>query len=145
MAKLQVLSNKKARLKKARLIFVGPGSSNKTALIEQFAKKQGLDFSRYSDSEWATMEEIDQYIQEEELSRQVSNLPMGKNQDFSLDHITRQHIKKILQLKKLNINAVARTLKIGRATLYRKLEKSGLNIKEERKEFLNKNRKKRAA
>ena len=140
MAKLQVLSNKKARL-----IFVGPGSSQKTALIEQFAKKNGLDFSIYSDSEWATMEEIDQYIQEEDLSKQVSNLPMGKNQDFSLDHITRQHIKKILQLKKLNINAVARTLKIGRATLYRKLEKSGLNIKEERKEFLNKKRKNSSA
>ena len=140
MSKLQVLSKKNSD-KPARLIFVGPSASDQTEVIEKFAKKNNLNFSIFTEGEWATMEEIDQYIQEEELSKQISNLPIGKNQDFSLDSITKQHIKKILQLKRLNINAVARTLKIGRATLYRKLEKNGLNIKQERQNFLSKKRK----
>ncbi|MBC6415258.1 MAG: DUF1492 domain-containing protein [Bdellovibrionales bacterium] len=112
-----------------------------TELVKNFAKQARLEFSTYTEDEWATLEEIDQYIQDEEVSKQVVQLPIGKNEDVSLENITKKHIKKILYLKQLNVNEVAKTLKISRATLYRKMEKNGLNIKEERKEMLKKQRK----
>ena len=109
-----------------------------TALSLNLPKKNNLAFTTYTESEWATLEEIDQYIQEEELSKQIINLPLGSNQEFSLDKIQEATIKKVTQMKSLNINEAAKTLKIGRATLYRRLEKYGMDLKKERKELMKK-------
>jgi len=108
------------------------------SIAKKFAKKYSLDFASYTEQDWATLEEIDQYIQDEELSTQVLNLPVGQNEDVSLDSITKKHIEKVLYLKQLNINEVSKTLKISRATLYRKMEQNGLNRKNERKKLLKK-------
>ena len=122
---------------KATLISVGTNSVT-NQLISKFAEENGLAFTTYTENEWATLEEIDQYIQEEDLSKQIINLPVGSNQEFSLDKIQETTIKQVTQMKKLNINEAAKTLKIGRATLYRRLEKYGLDVKKERKELLKK-------
>ena len=118
-----------------KLILVGP-ESEVTAVVKKFAKQNNLDFAAYTENEWATLEEVEQYIQDEELSTQIVDLPIGRNEDVSLNSITKKHIQKILHLKKLNVNEVARTLKISRATLYRKMEKNGLSIKKEREKIL---------
>ena len=122
---------------KATLISVGTNSVT-NQLITKCAEENGLAFTTYTENEWATLEEIDQYIQEEDLSKQIINLPVGSNQEFSLDKIQETTIKQVTQMKKLNINEAAKTLKIGRATLYRRLEKYGLDVKKERKELLKK-------
>ena len=108
--------------------------------VEQFAKSLHLEFSVYSEEEWATMEEIDQYIQEEELSKQVINLPVGTNDVFSLDNVEAEAIKKVVTKSKGNMMKAARTLKIARATLYRKMQRYGLNLKEQREKQLKKHR-----
>lgn len=120
-----------------KLILIGKDEKI-ISLAKNFAKKYNLDFASYTEKDWATLEEIDQYIQDEELSTQVLNLPAGQNEDVSLDSITKKHIEKVLYLKQLNINEVSKTLKISRATLYRKMEQNGLNRKNERKKLLKK-------
>ena len=123
-----------------KLILIGKDKEN-TLLVKKFAKKYGMDFATYTEQEWATLEEIDQYIQDEELSTQVINLPVGKNEDISLDNITKKHIEKVLRMKQSNMNEVAKILKISRATLYRKMEKNGLNLRKERQELFKKQKK----
>ena len=137
MSKIKKFQRKAKEENKAILISVGANPA-KSLLISKFAEENNLDFATYTESEWATLEEIDQYIQEEELSKQIINLPLGANQEFSLDKIQEATIKKVTQMKNLNINEAAKTLKIGRATLYRRLEKYGLDVKKERKEFMKK-------
>lgn len=131
MPKLQVLSKKTESEKKPRLIFVGDGKPSQA--VSQFAQKHGLEFKVYNDSEWATLEEIDQYIQEEEVSKQIIDLPLGGNAAFSLNSAADQNVKRISQLKKLSVKEAARALKIGRATLYRKLEKNSSRLKKKLK------------
>ena len=119
----------------AVLVFVGANSEQKN-LVSKFARENHLDFRTYTESDWATLEEIDQYIQEEELSKQIINLPIGAaNKEVSLDKLQENTIKKIIQIKNLNVNEAAKILKIGRATLYRKLEKYGMNLKKEREKI----------
>ena len=129
---------------KVFLISVGADSQQNKS-ISKFARENQLDFMTYTETEWATLEEIDQYIQEEELSKQIINLPVGSNADFSLDKIQEKTIKKVTQIKNINIQTAAKKLKIGRATLYRKLEKYGLNLKREREREREKQIKKQAA
>ncbi|MCY4321470.1 MAG: hypothetical protein OXC37_03575 [Bdellovibrionaceae bacterium] len=117
--------------KSAFLVCIG-GDEKQKSLISKFAKKNQLKFTTYTETEWATLEEIDQYIHEEDLSKQIINLPIGSNDSFSLDKIQEKTIKKVTQIKKININEAAKRLKIGRATLYRKLEKYGLSHKKKR-------------
>ena len=122
---------------KVILISVGANPKQNKA-ISMFARENQLDFMTYTETEWATLEEIDQYIQEEEISKQIVNLPIGANTDFSLDKIQKRTIKKVTQIKNINIHEAAKKLKIGRATLYRKLEKYGLNLKQEREKQIKK-------
>ena len=130
-------NSKRPENNKVLLISVGAGQQT-NRLISKFARSNHLDFMTYTESEWATLEEIDQYIQEEELSKQIINLPVGSNKDFSLDKIQEETIKRVTQIKDININKAAKRLKIGRATLYRKLKKYSLNIKKEREKQLKK-------
>ena len=116
-----------------KIIFVG---ENKFQLkrIQKFAKDSKLEFHSYSNGEWATLEEIDQYIQEEDLSKQILSLPSGANTVSSLDEMEAETIKKVIKKFDGNIVKAAQTLKIARATLYRKMEKHGLNLKKKREE-----------
>ena len=119
-----------------RLILVG---QNKLHIkkAENFAKENHFKFHSYSEEEWATLEEIDQYIQEEELSKQIINLPVGKKATISsLDELESETIKTVVQNTNGNMVEAARILKIARATLYRKMEKYGLNLKKQREELL---------
>ena len=125
---------------KPRLIFVG-----KDQLMIKKARKFSQDnkilFHHYSEEDWATLEEIDQYIQEEELSKQIVSLPVGKANISSLSEMEADTIKKALKHVNGNMAKAARSLKIARATLYRKIEMYGLNLKKQReKEFKNQNR-----
>lgn len=130
----------------AKLIFVG---ANKFQIkkVEKFARESRLEFMTYSEGEWATLEEIDQYIQEEELSKQIINLPVGKRTAFSLDDLEAETIKRVIKNVNGNMMKAARTLKIARATLYRKMERYGLNLKEKREKQMKQQNKslKRAA
>lgn len=112
------------------LISIG-ANSMQNKMISNFAKENDLGFMTYTESEWATFEEIDQYIQEEELSKQIVSLPVGANKDVSLSAIGGT-TKKSSQIKNFNVNKTAKRLKIERAALYRKLEKQALKLKKER-------------
>ena len=123
-----------------KLIFVG---KNKLQLkrAEQFAKNSRFEFHTYSDEEWATLEEIDQYIQEEEISKQIIKLPVGKKAIPSLDELEAETIKRVVQNTNGNMMKAARALKIARATLYRKMARYGLNLKKQREEQMKKQKK----
>lgn len=135
--KVKVNGNKNV---KPKLIFVG---ENKLQLkrVEKLAKENNFEFLSYSDGEWATLEEIDQYIQEEELSKQVVNLPVGKKAVSSLDELEAETIKQVIKNLDGNMIKAARTLKIARATLYRKIERYGWNLKKQREEQFGKQEK----
>lgn len=120
-----------------RLIFVGENPIQ-LKKVKKFAKNSGFDFHHYSESEWATLEEIDQYIQDEELSKQTVHLPAGRNTVASLDEMEAETIKKVLRSTNGNVVKTCRVLKIARATLYRKMERYGLSLKREREEQLKK-------
>ena len=120
-----------------RLIFVGEDRVQ-LKKAKKFAKNAGFDFYHYSESEWATLEEIDQYIQDEELSKQTIHLPAGRQTVASLDEIEAETIKKALQNTNGNVLKTCRVLKIARATLYRKMERHGLSLKREREQQLKK-------
>lgn len=123
-----------------RLILVGENKFH-IKKAENFAKENHFKFHSYSKEEWATLEEIDQYIQEEELSKQIINLPVGKKAISSLDELESETIKRVVQNTNGNMMKAARILKIARATLYRKMEKYGLNLKKQRKELFKKQEK----
>jgi len=125
------LKNRKKEAK-TQIIFVG---NNKFQLkkVKEFTKKNNLKLQLYSEKEWATLEEIDQYIQEEEISKQVVTLPLGRKPICSLDEVELATIKKVLDNVNGNMMKASRILKIARATLYRKMEKYGLDLKEKQK------------
>jgi len=108
---------------------------------KSFAKENHFKFHSYSEEEWATLEEIDQYIQEEELSKQIIDLPVGKKAISSLDELEAETIKSVIQNTNGNMKKAALILKIARATLYRKMEKYGLNLKKQREELFKKQEK----
>ena len=125
---------------KPRLIFVGENNFQ-IKKVEKFAKDNSFNFHSYSEENWVTLEEIDQYIQEEELSKQIISLPVGKGNISSLDEMEAETIKRVLKNVNGNMMKAARTLKIARATLYRKIEKYGVNLKKQREEEMKKQEK----
>lgn len=120
---------------KPRLIFVG-SDQLMIKRVQKFSQDNKMLFQHYSEEDWATLEEIDQYIQEEELSKQIVTLPVGKANIHSLSEMEADTIKRVLKHVNGNMAKAARNLKIARATLYRKIEMYGLNLKKQReKEF----------
>ena len=128
--KFQVNDSKDSNLK-PKLIFVG-GNKAQFKRVQKFAEDSNFKYYAYSDVEWATLEEIDQYIQDEEVSKQVVDLPIGQKAVSSLDEVEVNTIKTVIKNSGGNMIKAARTLKIARATLYRKMEKYGLNLKKHR-------------
>ncbi len=132
--KIQNISlNKKAY--SPRLILVGDNKEQRKK-AEKFAKDNLFEFHSYSEEEWATLEEIDQYIQEEELSKQIISLPTGARATASLDKVEEETIRRVVQNTNGNMMKASRALKIARATLYRKMEKYGLNLKKQREKLI---------
>ncbi len=120
--------NSKELITKPKIAFIGKNKIlNKK--VRKFAKDNNLRYFHYSEEEWVTLEEIDQYIQEEELSKQIVDLPFGKRTVSSLSEMEAKTIKKVVESSGGNMKKAARVLKIARATLYRKIEKYGLNLK----------------
>ena len=116
-----------------KLIFVGENKAQ-FKKVKKFAEDNNLKCLSYSEVEWATLEEIEQYIQDEEISKQVVDLPIGYRAVSSLDKVEAETIKTVIKNSDGNMIKAARALKIARATLYRKMEKYGLNLKRQREE-----------
>ena len=130
-------TNGKENLKsQPKLIFVGNKEGPEMKKARQLSVQYKMAFQAYSEEEWATLEEIEQYIQDEELSKQIIHLPSGLRTVSSLDAVEAETIKKALRKMNGNMQKVARTLQISRATLYRKIEKYSLSLKGKREREL---------
>ena len=130
-----------ARVQKAsrpKLIFVGKKTSPEMKKARRLASQYRMAFQSYSEEEWATLEEIEQYIQEEELSKQIIHLPSGLMPVSSLGAMEAETIKRAMKKVNGNVQKAARILQISRATLYRKIEKYCLDIKWEKEDQLKK-------
>lgn len=126
-------NNSKGQDIQSKLIFVGENNTQ-FKKVKKFAEDNNLKCLSYSEVEWATLEEIEQYIQDEELSKQVVDLPIGHRAVSSLDKVEAETIKTVIKNSGGNMIKAAQALKIARATLYRKMEKYGLNLKRQREE-----------
>ena len=125
------IKKEQKKINNVRLISVGASPLQNQA-ISKFAKDNDIDFMTFTENEWVTFEEIDQYIQEEDLSKQIISLPVGNNKDSSLDTLQESSDKEKSQIIDLSIKEKAKRLKIGRATLYRKIEKISLILKKDK-------------
>ena len=123
-----------------KLILVG-GDQDQLKTIQKVAKDNNFEYLTYSNIEWATLEEIDQYIQDEELSKQVVDLPKGKQMMSSLDELEEGILKQIIRNLNGNMLKAIRTLKVARAVLYKKTEKHSLNLKKQKDEKFKKQKK----
>ncbi|MGI9549189.1 MAG: helix-turn-helix domain-containing protein [Bdellovibrionales bacterium] len=102
--------------------------------VKEVATSHNHEFMSYTEDEWATFDEIDEYIQDGDmLPKKVFALPFGKNSFQSLEDMEAKTILKVINDVNGNAVKAAKTLKIGRATLYRKLDKYGINLKQMRK------------
>ena len=106
--------------------------------MKKLAERNDYDFSSYSEDEWATIEEIELHIPDEGFSTNITSLPMGARPLFSLDELEAKTIRRVIYKVNGNAAHAARALKIGRATLYRKLNKYGFNLKQVRKDQIEK-------
>ena len=100
--------------------------------MKKMAEQSNYDFGSYSEEEWATIEEIEQHIPDEGISTNVTSLPLGVRPLFSLDEMEAKIIRRTIYKVNGNAAQAARALKIGRATLYRKLDKYGFSLKQVR-------------
>ena len=120
--------------KKSKLICVSNRPSH-IRRMKKLASQNNYEFSSFSEEEWATIEEIDQHIPDEGISTtNVTSLPLGVRPLFSLDDMEAKAIKRVIYKVNGNAAQAARALKIGRATLYRKLDRYGFNLKYVRRE-----------
>ena len=118
--------------KMAKIILI---TNNKSisAKVKGIAQQNKYDFATYTEDEWATFEDLEQYIQDEEVSKKIIPLPTGYRPVFSLEELEAETIRKVISSFNGNAVKAARALRIGRATLYRKIDKYGLNLKQVRK------------
>lgn len=97
--------------------------------VGAFCKKNNYTFSVYTVEEWNSRADEAFLHHNEENSLQVLRLPSGHRPIFSLEEIESYIIEKVLSLCGGNTSKAARLLRIGRATLYRKIEKLGIELK----------------
>lgn len=105
---------------------------SKIILISRSKRAQNkLNPSKHqTEDEWATVEEIKELDNEEVSLPKIISLPSGKRPISSLDEVEAEMIRSTVESVKGNAAQAAKALQIGRATLYRKLDKYGLNLKE---------------
>ena len=105
--------------------------SNKASEVEKaesFAFKNRCLFSVYTPEEWGSRSDEAFLFHDEDFSQETIPLPSGKRPVFSLEEIEAYVIEKTLTACQGSVSRAARLLRIGRATLYRKMERSGLPI-----------------
>ncbi len=125
------MNGKKSKVSK--IIFV-TNDKEEVSKVKDIALENQYDFMTYTEDEWATFEDIEQYVQEEDISKKIVSLPLGYRSIFSLEEIEMEIIKRVINNVKGNAVKAARILKIGRATLYRKLDKYDLSLKKVRQQ-----------
>ena len=104
------------------------GKSSEVEKAESFACKNSCVFSVYTPEEWGSRSDEAFLFHNEESSQKAIPLPSGKRPVFSLEEIEAYVIEKALTACHGSAARAARLLRIGRATLYRKMERSGLHI-----------------
>ena len=93
------------------------------------AKKNRYLFQSYSQKKWEMMEELENQVDEDrEITAKIIPLPTGHTPMSSLKKMESDAIEKVLVSCNGNASKAARILKVGRATLYRKMERLGLDI-----------------
>ena len=97
--------------------------------VGDFSRKNCYVFSVYTPEEWNSRSDEVFLFHNEESSLKVISLPSGHRPVFSLEEVEAYIIEKVLSLCDGNTSKAARLLRIGRATLYRKIEKLGLELK----------------
>ena len=97
--------------------------------VGDFSRKNHYTFSVYTPEEWNSRSDEVFLFHNEECSSKVVALPSGHRPVFSLEEVEAYIIEKVLALCDGNTSKAARLLRIGRATLYRKIEKLGLELK----------------
>lgn len=124
-----------------KLIFI----SNSLADIEkikEFAKNNGYPLKHYSKEEW---ENNSEYYSEETLKNNNANtvknnlsivqLPNVNYPLQTMNEIKVEAIRTALLKSRGNASKAAEMLKIGRATLYRKIKEFGVNLESMRKDM----------
>lgn len=96
--------------------------------LENLSKKNKWLFSVYTPEEWSSRSDEAFLFHNEESSQKTLSLPSGYRPIFSLDEIEAYIIEKVLGICNGNTSKAARLLRIGRATLYRKIEKLGIEL-----------------
>lgn len=114
--------------KNSKLIVIGDDESL-LKKAKTFALTNNLILKHYTEEDWATLEEIDQYIQEEDISKQVINLPFGASPIALSSQLEERRIKQSLKRNKQSLTKLAKKMKITRAILYKKLELYSLKNK----------------
>ena len=118
----------KKNLKPDKIILI-TNDKKTVSKFKKMALESNCKFSNYTEDDWATFDDIEQYIQDEELLRKVVALPSGYRSAFSLEEVEAEAIKRVINGVNGNALRAAKCLKIGRATLYRKLDKYGLSLR----------------
>ena len=95
---------------------------------EDFSRKNKWLFAVYTPEEWNSRSDEAFLFHNEEFSQKALPLPSGYRPIFSLDEIEAYIIEKVLGICNGNTSKAARLLRIGRATLYRKIEKLGIEL-----------------
>lgn len=110
----------------SKIIFI---SNNKLEAkkMKEIAMEKKFDYSTHTEDDWATFEDIEHYLNGDD-PRTIISLPVGIRPVVSLEEMESLTIKKIITSANGNVAKAAEALNIGRATLYRKLDKYGLSL-----------------
>lgn len=127
---------KKRKNQVAKLIFVS-SDSRKITKAQKFADKNEYQFDNYTEDEWATVEEINDYIQDEVTCSKIIQLPEGKTPVYE-ETKTPEQEDKIERLAGSDKKKKARIIKIAEAATFKKFEKEGEALKKQREEELKK-------
>ena len=130
MLPMSYLGNRFIGVKMGKVIFI---SNDKKAVrkIKSVAVKEKFDYSTYTEEEWATFEDIEHYLNGDD-PRDIPVLPVGSSPLSVLDVVEIKTIKKVMAATGGNVSQASGILNIGRATLYRKLERLQLDLKDVR-------------
>ena len=93
------------------------------------ARENGYLFQSYSVKKWKMVKKLEREVDEDtEITAKIIPLPTGHTPLSSLRKMESDAIEKALASCNGNASKASRILKVGRATLYRKMERLGLDI-----------------
>ena len=96
---------------------------------QSIARQNGYLFQSYSIKKWDLIKELESQLKEDkEISAKIIPLPTGHTPMSSLQKVENDMIEKVLISCNGNASKAAKILRIGRATLYRKIERLGLDL-----------------